>query len=92
MIKNPTLIPELQVLDYAKSLDFYTRLARFKVVYDRLEKNFAMLELNGARLMIEGVTTKSRWLVGKMEKPFGRGMHLQIEVPDVEFISKFQER
>ena len=85
MTKNPTLIPELQVLDYDKSLDFYTRLARFEVVYDRREENFAMLETNGARLMIEGLTIKSRsWLVGQMERPFGRGMHLQIEVQDVD--------
>jgi hypothetical protein len=43
-----------------------------------------MLEINGARLMIEGIVTKSRsWLVGQMERPFGRGMHLQIEVQDV---------
>ncbi|MDP1608082.1 MAG: VOC family protein [Chlamydiales bacterium] len=84
MTKNPTLIPELKVLDYDKSLDFYTKLAGFEVVYDRPEENFAMLETNGARLMIEGIITKSRsWLVGQMERPFGRGMHLQIEVQDV---------
>jgi catechol 2,3-dioxygenase-like lactoylglutathione lyase family enzyme len=84
MTKQSTLIPELQVLDYDKSVDFYTKLAGFAVVYDRLEENFAMLEINGARLMIEGVVTKSRsWLVGQMERPFGRGMHLQIEVQDV---------
>ena len=84
MTKKSTLIPELQVLDYDKSLGFYTKLAGFKVVYDRPEENFAMLETNGARLMIEGLATKSRsWRVGKMERPFGRGMHLQIEVQDV---------
>ena len=84
MIKNPSLIPELKVLDYDKSLDFYTRLAGFTLLYDRPEESFAMLETNGARLMIEGLTTKSRsWLVGQMERPFGRGMHLQIEVQDV---------
>lgn len=84
MTKNPTLIPELQVLDYNKSLDFYTQLAGFEIVYARLEENFAMLEANGARLMIEGLPTNRRaWLVGQMERPFGRGMHLQIEVQDV---------
>ena len=84
MTKNPSLIPELQVLDYDKSLDFYTRLAGFEVIYDRPEENFAMLETNSARLMIEELSTKSRsWLVGQMERPFGRGMHLQIEVQDI---------
>ncbi len=86
-MKNPSLIPELKVLDYDKSLDFYTRLAGFKIIYDRLEENFAMLEANDARLMIEGFTNKSRsWLVGQMERPFGRGMHLQIEVQDVQHL------
>jgi hypothetical protein len=80
-----TLIPELKVHDYTISLDFYTRLAWFKVVYERPEEDFAMLEINGARLMIEGISDKSRsWYVGQMEKPFGRGMNLQIEVLDVQ--------
>ncbi len=84
MTKNPSLIPELKVLDYDKSLDFYTKLAGFKVIYNRPEEDFAMLEINGAHLMIEGLVTKSRsWLVGQMERPFGRGMNLQIEVQDV---------
>ena len=79
------LIPELKVLDFNKSLDFYTKLAGFKVLYDRPENDFAMLGINDARLMIEGLTNKSRcWLVGQMERPFGRGMHLQIEVQDVQ--------
>ena len=81
------IIPEFKVSDFQKSVDFYTRLAGFVVLYDRVESDFAMLEINGSRLMIEGFTDKSRsWVVGKMEKPFGRGMHLQIEVPDVQSI------
>jgi catechol 2,3-dioxygenase-like lactoylglutathione lyase family enzyme len=85
--RNSILIPELKVLEYHKSLDFYTRLAGFTVLYDRAEENFAMLEINSACLMIEGFTDKGRsWLVGKMERPFGRGMHLQIEVPDVHHL------
>ncbi|HEY5260343.1 MAG TPA: VOC family protein, partial [Rhabdochlamydiaceae bacterium] len=69
----------------AKSLDFYTRLAGFNIVYDRPENDFAMLGYKDARLMIEGMNEKSRlWSVGPMERPFGRGMHLQIEVDDVE--------
>lgn len=29
----PTVIPELYVVDFNKSLDFYSRLARFKILY-----------------------------------------------------------
>jgi hypothetical protein len=88
MIKIPTLIPELKVFDFDLSLDFYTRLAMFEVIYDRMEESFAMLAANGAYLMIEGLngTTTRSWLVGPMEKPFGRGMNLQIEVPDVHLL------
>jgi catechol 2,3-dioxygenase-like lactoylglutathione lyase family enzyme len=87
MTNKLTLIPELKVLDYNKSLDFYTRLAGFKVLYDRPENDFAMLEINGGCLMIEGLSDKSRsWLVGTMEKPFGRGLNLQIEVNDVQLL------
>ncbi len=79
------LTPELKVLSFKESLDFYTKLAGFEVLYDRPEKDFAMLGMNGARLMIEGLTDKSRICkVGKLERPFGRGMHFQIEVSDVQ--------
>ncbi len=93
MTNETTLIPELKVLDFKKSLDFYTRLAGFDILYQRPESDFAMLEINGARLMIEGLTDRSRsWLVGQMERPFGRGMHLQIEVQDVQNLyRKFKE-
>lgn len=82
---KPTLIPELKVIDFKKSLDFYTTLAEFKVEYDRPEHDFAMLSREGAWLMIEALTDKSRaFRVGDLEPPFGRGMHFQIEVSDVQ--------
>ena len=85
MTKKSSLIPELKVSNFKQSLFFYTQLAGFKILYERSENDFAMLEINGAQLMIEGITNKSRsWCVGEMEKPFGRGMHFQIEVQDVE--------
>ena len=52
MKKNKGLIPELKVLDYNKSFDFYTKLAGFTVVYDRPENDFAMLAIDGSQLMI----------------------------------------
>ena len=84
-MNKPTLIPELKVSDYPKSLDFYTRLVGFEVLYDRTEEDFAMLGLYGAQIMIEGLNDKTRtWNIGPLEKPFGRGMHLQIQVSDAE--------
>ena len=83
--KISIITPELKVTDFKTSLDFYTRLAGFTILYDRPEEDFAMLEINGGHLMIEGLTEKSRtWKVGALEKPFGRGMHFQIEICDIE--------
>ena len=89
MPKNPAITPELKVENFQESLNFYTKLAGFEVLYDRPEHDFAMLGINGARLMIEGLTDKSRtWKVGVLERPFGRGMHFQIEVQDVDGLYK----
>src|SRR5471030_1050076 len=87
MTEKTILTPELKVLDFKESLDFYARIAGFKILYDRPEEDFAMLGINGARLMIEGLTDKDRsriWNIGNLERPFGRGIHFQIEVPDVQ--------
>jgi catechol 2,3-dioxygenase-like lactoylglutathione lyase family enzyme len=59
MTDKTILTPELKVTDFKASLDFYTRLVGFKVLYDRPEEDFAMLGINGARIMIEGLTEKS---------------------------------
>ena len=76
----PKLIPELKVQSFEKSLDFYTRLAAFKVLYARPEEHFAMLEKDGARLMIELLESEDRWAIGKREYPLGQGINFQIEV------------
>lgn len=93
MFKNPAITPELKVENFQESLSFYTKLAGFEVLYDRPENEFAMLGINGARLMIEGLTDKSRtWKVGVLERPFGRGMHFQIEVQNVDGLyAKFKD-
>lgn len=79
-----TLTPELQVTNFSKSLDFYINLVGFEILYDRPETKFAMLGMNGCRIMIEEIEPNGRWSVGKLEKPFGRGMHFQIEVNDAD--------
>lgn len=78
------LVPELLVSDHAASLDFYVRLVGFAVRYDRPAEKFAYLDLDGAELMIEQET--DFWLTAKREKPYGRGINLQIEVNDLDGI------
>nr|WP_281416182.1 VOC family protein [Deinococcus aestuarii] len=73
--------------DFAASLDFSTRVLGFRVVYTRPEDRFAFLDLGGAELMLEQTTDPARtFIAGKLEYPFGRGMHLQIEVEDAEAV------
>jgi catechol 2,3-dioxygenase-like lactoylglutathione lyase family enzyme len=78
------LIPELYCSDFDRTLDFYTRVVGFEVRYARREERFAFLERDGAQLMIEQPTDPARtWLAGALAHPYGRGIHLQIEVADV---------
>lgn len=78
------LVPELLVSDHAASLDFYVRIIGFAVKYERPAERFAYLDLGGAEIMIEQET--DFWLTARREKPYGRGINLQIEVADLEGI------
>jgi catechol 2,3-dioxygenase-like lactoylglutathione lyase family enzyme len=84
-MNKPTLVPELKVTDFKVSLDFYIRILGFDLIYDRPEEEFAMLGINGAQLMIEGLTDVNRtWITGIMDKPLGRGINIQIQIADTE--------
>lgn len=76
------LVPELNCADFAASLSFYTNILGFRILYDRIESQFASIDLNGAQLML--VQKNDFWFVGPLAFPYGRGINLQIEVPDVE--------
>lgn len=81
----PALTPELKVTNFEKSREFYTKLAGFGIEYERPEEEFAMLSQGDAWIMIESLTEKSRTMkVGELQYPFGRGMHFQILVADVQ--------
>ena len=80
-MSSARLVPELLVSDHAASLDFYVRLIGFRVLYDRPAEKFAYLDLGGAELMIEQET--DFWATALREKPYGRGINLQIEVDDL---------
>lgn len=75
------LIPELTVMNLQKSLDFYTDVCEFKVMYKREKEKFAFLEREGAQLMIE--ERNYNWEVAELEAPFGRGINFQITVIDI---------
>ena len=80
---GPRIIPELDVTSLSASLTFYTDVLGFRVLYERPEERFAMLDLDGARLMLEEAQGPGRrFRTAPLERPFGRGMNLQIEVAD----------
>lgn len=85
-MKSNQLIPELIVLSFQKSLDFYTKVLGFRIEYDRPEKKFAMLSSQGSQLMIN--EQNGTWETGKLEYPRGKGVNFQMKVEDVESLLK----
>ena len=51
-----SLTPELSCSDIKKSLQFYTDTLGFIVQYQRPEDGFAMLERQGARIMLDQIS------------------------------------
>ena len=84
------LAPELLVSNHATSRDFYVRVIGFSVRYERPEEKFSHLDLGGAELMIEQET--DFWATAPREKPYGRGINLQIEVDALDpILSRLRE-
>jgi catechol 2,3-dioxygenase-like lactoylglutathione lyase family enzyme len=96
-MSRPALVPELAVTDLSASLEFYVGMLGFLVEYDRPEERFAALSLGGAHLMLEqapslrratpGEFQDGQWRTADLERPFGRGLNLEIEVSDVDAIA-----
>jgi len=91
---RPALVPELYVSNLEASLAFYVEVLGFRIEYDRPEERFAALSLAGAHLMLEEASSLERataeefaagqWRPAALERPFGRGLNLEIEVEDIE--------
>ena len=83
MNDQPALVPELICTDLHRSVLFYVDVLGFEVAYQRTEDKFAYLTLGDAHLMLEQAGTGRKFLIGALERPFGRGMNLQVRVPNV---------
>jgi catechol 2,3-dioxygenase-like lactoylglutathione lyase family enzyme len=80
---GPGLIPELDVSDLGRSLEFYVSLIGFAVLYEREEERFAYLTLDDAHLMLEEAAGPGRrFHLAPLERPYGRGVNFQITVAD----------
>jgi catechol 2,3-dioxygenase-like lactoylglutathione lyase family enzyme len=79
-LKNaPKIVPELNVDDLDWSLELYTKVFGFKILYARPEDRFAYLDLDGVHLMPEEASGPGRrFRTTPLEHPYDRGMNLQI--------------
>lgn len=84
------LVPELAVTSLEASLRCYLA-AGFSVRFRREDPPFAYLVLGGAQLMLEELHADS-WRTAPLQPPLGRGMNLQIEVPDATAVSEAVSR
>jgi catechol 2,3-dioxygenase-like lactoylglutathione lyase family enzyme len=78
------LIPELSVVNTAKSLHFYLEILGFKLEYQRPEEGFAFISLGGAQLMLDQIGEGRTWQTEALSYPLGRGVNFQIEVTNLD--------
>jgi catechol 2,3-dioxygenase-like lactoylglutathione lyase family enzyme len=84
-MKFNKLVPELSVSNLQKSLEFYIKMLGFKIEYQREEKRFAFVSLNGSQLMLDEIKPgKTDWDTGELDPPLGRGINFQIEVDNID--------
>ena len=87
MVHPPPIVPELDVTDLRSSEAFYVGVVGFTVVFERPLERFAYLALASAELMLqEAAGPGRRFRTAPLEQPFGRGVNLQIAVPDVDIV------
>ena len=81
-ILQPALVPELLVASLDSSIEFWCGLCGFKISYSRPDERFAFIVLGSAHLMLEEAGVGRNWITGRLERPLGRGVNLQIAVSD----------
>lgn len=86
-IDEPDLVPELLVDDIGRSIGFWCGPCGFRVRYARPEEGFAYLVRGGAHVMLDQAGLGRDWIAAPLERPFGRGINLQLRVVDVEPIA-----
>jgi catechol 2,3-dioxygenase-like lactoylglutathione lyase family enzyme len=80
---NP-LVPEITVANLAQSLKFY-KIMGFSVRFERTAPAFAYIEFGQAQLMLEEEHDNG-WNIQPLDRPLGRGINFQIEVPNVNLL------
>ena len=83
---SAALVPEFAVSNWRLSKHFYCEVLGFDCLYERAEEGFCYLGLGDAELMIEQLGVGRRFDDGEapLGYPFGRGLNVQIRVPQVD--------
>jgi catechol 2,3-dioxygenase-like lactoylglutathione lyase family enzyme len=77
---------EMMVTDYAMSYRFWTEALGFTLAFERPAQKLACLQRpEGAQVMI--YQRDGDWDVGAMERPFGRGLVVQIYMEDASALA-----
>ena len=78
------MLLEYRVSDIERTRKFYLDLG-FEICYERPESKFVFMRMENNHIMIQQVSYKlGSWNTGELEYPFGRGVHPQMEVRDVD--------
>jgi catechol 2,3-dioxygenase-like lactoylglutathione lyase family enzyme len=81
------LIPELYCEDLEITKKFYTEIFGFVIKYERPDEQFVYFSLDDVDIMVECISGSGRrWLSGKLEKPFGRGVNFQWDVTEIDLL------
>jgi catechol 2,3-dioxygenase-like lactoylglutathione lyase family enzyme len=79
------IIPELDVSSLDDTLAFYLDILEFKVLYERREDGFVMLQREAVHLMVQRADGPGRrFRTAPLERPYGRGVNFQIHMSDVD--------
>jgi catechol 2,3-dioxygenase-like lactoylglutathione lyase family enzyme len=76
------LVPELGVSNIQESLAFWCGLLGFDIAYDRPAARFAYLTRDDLQVML--CERNGRWETAGMQRPFGRGINLQMVVDRIQ--------
>lgn len=89
-MKSNSLLPELYVTNFQKSLRFYKDILGFVIEYQRENPFFAFLSYNGSQIMIQEIDPNEdkAFVTGKYEYPLGRGINFQIDTDEVETLAE----
>ena len=90
-MKSNSLVPELAITDYERSLEFYTKVLGFTIEYQRVEEGFAYMSLGESQIMIDQIGKTRTWKTGEFEYPLGRGINLQIKVAELYYKNNLKQ-